>query len=202
MPIRKVLRGFPAGAHLSPPLKTTARQPQPEGLKRKTETSPTWLHENQTSLQTISGTHPQDPGAQDPYTGLQEGGGHLPPSQRPGRDKGLQQRVKLSAYGFPTTPSQRTYPPPSARQEEIRREVGFRTRPMKKMSLPHTQKWPQGGARRLLMGKSPSRCPTTTQREVTGACPIPQHLKPWVRGRTLGGEMGSGRPHSWFSSSP
>ena len=84
-------------------------------------------------------------------------------------------RVKLAASN--TTPSQQTDSPSPRRGGEGGSdwEVGFGTRPMKKMSLPHTEKWPQGGAWRLI-GKDllQLEAPPPPRGRSQGHAPSPQ----------------------------
>lgn len=109
-------------------------------MKHSTGPSPTGLHKKQTSLETISGSRLRTP------TGL--GKWEEPPSRRPQGEKGLQEGAKPEAYMhiWPTTIL--SFPLPI--REGSKQKVGFGPRPMKKMSLPHAQKWPQGGARHLI----------------------------------------------------
>lgn len=68
---------------------------------------------------------------------------HKYPRERK-RQKGVNPLPSL-----PHTPFPGQILPPLARAG-FDGEGGLETRPMKKMSLPHTQKWPQGGAQRLI----------------------------------------------------
>ena len=181
------MRGFPTGAHFSTPPIPPPNKP-PERLKHSTGTSPTWLHENQTSRGTISGNQ-----AQDPQTGPQEGGGQLPPSQMPQGENGLQKRVKFAAsipsHPFPSTDS------PSPRPGGLRRGGGLWDTPHEKDVPPtHPEMATRGCTAPKPEGSPSARCPPTNQREVTGACPIPLAPKAGrIQGQETGGVRGARR---------
>lgn len=83
-----------------------------------------------------------------------------PSNAASGRGRSSPTFTNARVKGFITSLSQRksSSPPPQPRSGvggSSNGTVGFETRPMKKMFLPHTQKWPQGGARRLIE-KNPS----------------------------------------------
>lgn len=108
------------------------------------------------------------------------GKGSGPSNGAAGRGRSSPTFTNAWMKGSITSPSQRkdsslpTPQPGSGGGGVSNGTMGFETRPMKKMSRLHTQKWPQGGARRLTeKNLLQARGPTTTQREVTGAYPKP-----------------------------
>lgn len=160
---------FPRGSFLNT-TDTTARQ---------APTGHTWLHKNHTLRDTVSGIK-----VRDPQKGLREGGESSPTFTNA--------RVKGSITS-PSQPKDSSHTPSAGVGGWPNGTVGFETRPMKKMSLPHTQKWPQGGARSLIeKNLLQARGPTTPRGRSQGHTLRPQFPKPRA-GENLGTRNGRRR---------
>lgn len=159
---------------------TTARQ-APNGLKHSAGTNPTWLHKNQHLGKPFQGSRLRT---------LKLGYGRGSTSPTFTNEKGREMGVKFAASI--TSPFQ-PIDSPSTRLGGLQRGGGLWDTPHEKDVPPtHREMATRGCLAPYREGSPSARSPTTTQREVTGAYPIPQLPKPQAEENPGTGNGGPG----------